>query len=320
MPNRSVICIGNFDGVHVGHRGIIEQAQQLAKRHGVPVRVLTFGPHPAAVLRPNNPPLALLDSTQKVTTLRHAGADEVVVIPTTPDLLALDPKRFIEQSVSQHAPVAVVEGSNFRFGKDRQGDIKTLQQLGEQFHFDVCVVPPVSVTLHDQWQAPVSSSLIRWLLSHGRVADAARCLGTGYTLTGPVVLGQGRGRTIGVPTLNLDPDTTKGRAIPANGVYAGFVQIDNNTDPRPAAISVGYQPTFGSQIRSIEAHILDFNADLYHHTVRVGFARWVRDQQRFPSPDHLREQIQRDIDQVRWHDRLHLPALDQAARCATGVG
>lgn len=311
MSQRSIITIGNFDGVHLGHREILKHARGLGDRHGVPVQVITFDPHPAAVLRPGSQPLALSNRTEKDEALKAAGGDEVVVLPATNDLLSLSADAFIERMVDQHSPIAVVEGVNFRFGKGRKGSVATLAQQGERLGFEVAVVEQVEVSLCDQTVVAASSSLVRWLLGYGRVADAARCLGGAYTLTGQVVAGDQRGRSIGVPTINLDAESLRGRVVPCEGVYGGSVQLTDGAI-YPAAISIGCQPTFGCDGRIVEAHLLGYAGDLYGQTVAVGFGRWLRDQQAFPGVDALRDQLARDVAQVsQWHGMGLLAATHQ---------
>jgi len=301
MATGCIMTIGNFDGVHLGHRAILNQAHRLGEQRGLPVRVLTFDPHPISVLQPGAEPPILSDLEKKMTMLRAVGAEEVVVLEPTADLLSLSPERFLQRVAAQHQPAAIVEGANFRFGKGRVGDIDVLRDAGRSLKFETHIVPQVEVSLWDQALVPVSSTWVRWLLAHGRVADAARCLGGCYTLTGSVVAGAKRGRTIGVPTAKLDQAAIKGRMVPGYGVYAGSVCCGEGAS-YPAAISVGPQPTFGCESCVIEAHLLGFEGDLYGRQIAIIFSRWLRDLQPFPSVEGLRGQIRRDINQTqRWH-------------------
>lgn len=296
----AIITIGNFDGVHAGHRAILSRATDAARGEGQRVMAVTFDPHPAAVLRPGTQPPRLMNVEQKCNALRHAGVGRVVVLPATPALLALTPEQFIQRLVKEYNPVAFVEGPDFRFGKERQGDNETLAKLGRAMGFDTHVVGRVLMPLHDQLLTPVSSSMIRWLLEQGRVADAARCLRQPYAIDGSVVHGERRGHTIGVPTANLDPAALTGRVLPCDGVYAGVAVLPDGSR-FASAISVGVKPTFGQASRTIEAHLLNFSGDLYGQTVTLQFHRWLRDQQPFPGLDALKKQIARDISQVvRW--------------------
>lgn len=302
MPEQTVIAIGNFDGMHVGHRRIVQRAAELARQAGAKTVAMTFYPSPASVLRPGLEPPRLMDRDQRMAALREAGAEEVVVLEPTPDVLGLTAEEFVAQVVERYRPVAWVEGEDFRFGHNRAGDARLLQELGGRTGFAVHVLEKVQVSLSDQFLAPVSSSLIRWLLARGRVADAARCLGQPFSISGKVIAGEKRGRAIGVPTANLDPASAQGRAMPADGVYSGRVTTHLGAD-YAAAISIGVKPTFGQHQRIIEAHLLGFQGDLYGQVIEIAFDRWVRDQQPFPNAGALKSQIARDIERTgRWQD------------------
>ena len=259
---------------------------------------MTFDPPPVAVLRPGTEPARLMETSAQIAALRDAGADEVIILEATRELLALTPEAFIRSVVDQYHPFAFVEGVDFRFGHNRVGGVDLLKTLGPDHGFETHVVHKVEVALNDQLLTPVSSSLIRWLLGHGRAGDAAKCLGRPYALAAPVIIGEKRGRTIGVPTVNLDPAPLRGRMIPADGVYSGAVTLPDGST-HPAAISVGVKPTFGQHQRTVEAHLLNFTGDLYGQTITVNFHHWLRDQQPFPTLDSLKAQITRDIGRVK---------------------
>ena len=218
----------------------------------------------------------------------------------------------------------MVEGPDFRFGRGRGGDMGTLAELGRRHGFDAVEVPRVEVPLHDGHVVPVSSSLVRWLVGRGRVADAALCLGRPFSLTATVVHGEQRGRTLGIPTANLDPDALAGFILPADGVYACVAEVEGEqrgtgaegqrgkvTDPQnqksslknqkshPAAVSIGTKPTFGTARLTVEAHLIGFTGDLYGQTLTLRFARWVRGQYAFRGVDALRARLHRDIAEVR---------------------
>lgn len=312
MIRKTVLTIGNFDGVHLGHRAIIERARTLADEQRASVRVLAFDPHPATVLRPDATPPRLMSVSRKEAALREAGADDVITLAPTRELLSLTPEAFVTQVVDEHHPVAVVEGTDFQFGKARAGDIHTLQTLGQAHGFAVHVVGSVAAAMHDQLLAPVRSSFVRWLIEHGRVADVAICLTQPLTLEASVVRGEQRGRTIDVPTANLDAAALQGYALPGDGVYAGYATLADRTR-HVAAISVGVKPTFGTRQRVVEAHLLDFAGELYGQPIALSFTRWLRDQQPFPSFDALRAQLHRDIAGVRdWHARGLLSTVQNA--------
>ena len=294
-----VLTIGNFDGVHLGHAAILDAASGAGGAGTASrVTVLTFEPHPVSVLRPAEQPPRLMTRLQKERGLKAAGADRVVVLEPRRDLLSMGPEDFVRWVADEYRPSVIVEGPDFRFGKHRAGDTRTLRALGRGAGFEVRVVDPVEVELSDQLVVPVSSSLVRWLIGRGRVADAALCLGHPYELCGVVGPGEGRGRAMGVPTLNLQGDGHPGCLVPADGVYAG-VGVLGDGSSHPAAISVGRRETFGGGPSVVEVHLLGYDGDLYGREVAVRFGRWVRDQQAFPTADMLRAQIGRDVRLIR---------------------
>ncbi len=319
MASGSVITIGNFDGVHLGHQAILVKARQIADRHGVVVKALTFHPHPASVLRPGTEPGVLMGLQEKTKALRAFGADEVVALEPTKRLLSLDPQAFIQEVSDQHHPVAIVEGVNFRFGKDRRGGVDTLSSLAEAMRFEAHVVPQLEQALGDCVCVPVSSTLVRDLLASGRVADAALCLGRSHTLSGPVVEGGKRGRSIGFPTVNLDPEAVAGRAAVGVGVYAGWARLKSGAS-HAAAISVGFQPTFETHKLMVEAYLLGFDGDLYGQTVTIGFSRWLRDQQPFPNADALAGQLKHDVAlTARWKSMGYLDPKPRAGAVSAKI-
>jgi len=294
---RSVVTLGNFDGVHRGHRALLRAARQEADANDAQVVAMTFDPHPATLLRPEAVPPRLLGRGRKVDRLKQCGADRVVVLEPTRDLLARAPEEFVAHLVERYHPVAMVEGPNFRFGHKAAGNIDTLRGLGGKLGFATRIVEPCRAGLTDQLEVPLSSTLVRQLIAHGRVADAAVALGQPFDLVATVIPGERRGRTIGVPTLNLDPQDLAGFVLPGMGVYAGHVTLPDGR-AFPAAISVGVKPTFGQRQLIIEAHLIGFDEDAYNQRVTVAFARWLRDQSPFPSVDALKAQLHRDIDRA----------------------
>ena len=306
----SIITIGNFDGVHRGHQAILDSARQLAEARQARVLALTFDPMPIAVLRPGEGPPHLGTIDQRIASLKQAGANDVLVINPTRDVLSQQAPDFIHGLIREHGAVGFVEGDDFRFGAKRAGNMSMLAQLGTEHGFAVESLPRVEVPLSDHSVAPISSSLVRWLVGRGRVEDAATCLGRPFELTGTIVKGDQRGRTIGIPTANLDPNSWSGLITPMDGVYAGSVQLDQDYTVLPAAISVGVKPTFGKDQLNIEAHLIDFTTEhpdaLYGTSATFRFARWVRDQYPFPGVEALTEQLNRDIDYCR-----NLHAQDQ---------
>jgi len=290
------ITIGNFDGVHVGHQALLARARVLAGSSGQVVAV-TFDPHPAMLLKPELAPPAVQTLQERRECLVKYGAFDVHVINTTKELLTMSAEQFMAWLREQIAFECIVEGPDFHFGKDRAGDINTLRAIGLKNNFTVDQVEPVEVALSDASSAVASSSLLRWLLQHGRVNDVAAVLGRAYQLTGVVQKGDQRGRTLGWPTANI---ATGARLIPSDGIYAGVATLPTGARKR-AAISIGTKPTFGVHARTVEAFVLDHKApvDDYGWTLTLEFSRWLRGQTRFDGVQALLEQMNIDAQRTR---------------------
>lgn len=297
MRRDAVVSIGVFDGVHQGHRAILRRGRAMADRLGCELLAVTFEPHPAAILRPDRAPPRLCQASHKTRLLLDAGADRVEVLDTASGLLHQPADRFARELADRLGVRGFVEGRDFRFGHGRTGNPAMLAQMGLERGFEVEVVDPVGAVLDDLTLVPVSSSLIRWLVGQGRVVDAARCLGRPFSLTAEVVSGERRGRTLGVPTANLDPRALHGLVQPRPGVYAATVAVGPEHDPsiHPAAVSVGTKPTFHHGPTVVEAHLIGFTGDLYGRPITVRFERWLRDQRPFPSIHALQDQLTRDL-------------------------
>jgi riboflavin kinase / FMN adenylyltransferase len=303
----SVLSIGTFDGVHLGHQSLIRRARAIAdRRPGTRVVALVFKPNPLEVLRPEQAPARLSTFDQRKHWILEAGADEVVRLEPTPAFLAETPEQFVRWSVRQFNPIAFVEGDDFHFGRARAGTNAVLAEFGRSMGFTVDVVPTRTVALTDHQFVPARSTIVRWLLSTGRARDAAIVLGRPYELCGTVVPGDRRGRTIGFPTANLDTPTM----IPADGVYAAAAHLPDGR-VIPAALSVGTKPTFGTHSRAVEAFLLQPNARTqtwspidglpeYGWPLRLELLAWVREQVRFDALPALLAQMERDCQ--RCHD------------------
>lgn len=295
QPGGTVLTIGNFDGVHRAHQRLIETARALTTPGCPTVTVLTFEPHPLSVVAPGREPPRLTTLAQKLDLLEHAGADVVVCARSEPTLLGMEPEDFVRDVVqARFAPRHIVEGGSFGFGKARRGDTDLLKTIAAEFDCRVHVVDEVTVTCDRGDRLVVSSSLIRRLLSEGDAARAALCLGRPYILSGRVVRGEARGRTLGFPTANIAPDE---QLIPADGVYAGTVLVEDQS--YRAGISIGRTPTFDGAQTRIEAHLLDFQGDLYDQRLSLTFEQRIRSQKKFASPDELIDQIRQDVEFVR---------------------
>jgi riboflavin kinase/FMN adenylyltransferase len=295
LPRRlqkPVVAIGNFDGVHRGHAHIFQQTRTLAHGIGGEAVVLTFEPHPAKVLAPQFAPPLITPLARKLELIAAAGMDAVVVEPFDRAFASRSAEQFAREVLAEGLGARhVVVGYDFTFGAKRSGNVDSLRAFGSELGFDLTVVAPVSVD-----GLVCSSTKVRELMMEGRVDGAALLLGRDAEVEGEVVRGAGRGRTIGVPTANVKPET---ELLPKNGVYAGWGEIAGGKR-WSAAINVGTNPTFVSgQTVSVEAHLLDCDEDLYGQRLRVGFRHRLRDEERFTSREALVAQIGKDIEQAR---------------------
>jgi len=307
MEKDWVLTIGNFDGVHLGHRDIIAAGLDAARtRNLTGLAVMTFDPHPAALLQPQRAPGMLTPPVLKERLLASLGVDCLIVLKDSLSLLNLSPADFVDRFLMNTvAPRVVVEGPDFNFGYGRSGTVETLRQLGAGRGFDVIVVPSREIELSNGRPRVCSSSLIRRLVSEGGVAAAAQVLGRRYMLIGRTHPGRGIGRRLGFPTANVDP---LDQVIPAEGVYAGFVLTGRTPEDvcggdglRPAAFSLGRAKTFlTDHPLLVEAHILEPDVeDLAETWLAMDFVERIRPQQRFETHDALREQIAKDCDLAR---------------------
>ena len=287
---RGCVAIGNFDGVHIGHVTMLRSLRQLASELNSRAIAVTFDPHPIAVLRPEFTPPVLTTIKERSALLRTHGADQVVVLPVSRDLLQMTAEQFFEDViVREFRAVGIVEGPNFHFGHDRLGDVALLQQLCASTDIRCRIVAS-----HDVDGFMISSSRIRELLCSRAMTAAVKLLGHPYRLTGIVRRGAGRGATLGFPTANLAEVAT---LLPAHGVYAGFTTLDGLKFP--AAVSIGPNPTFGEHREKIECHIIGYSGDLYDAELDVDLMAEVRPLQSFSSVDDLLRQIRADIEVCR---------------------
>jgi riboflavin kinase / FMN adenylyltransferase len=294
----SVVTIGKFDGVHRGHQRDVSIVRQAAADLGLPAVVVTFDPHPDEVVRPGSHPALLCTARRRLQLLAGLGVDAVCVIPFTLEFSRLGPDEFVRTVVVDRLHAArVVVGENFRFGHKAAGDVALLAELGEKYEFAVTGVP-----LLTENGITISSTGIRALLADGLVTAAAEQLGRPHRVEGVVVRGYERGRSLGFPTANLEPPAHT--AVPADGIYAGWLaSLDaagNETERWPAAISVGTNPTFGGQDRTVEAHALDRDdLDLYGVHVAVDFVARLRATVKFDSVEALVQQMYIDVGDAR---------------------
>ncbi len=295
VPSRTkggFVAVGNFDGVHRGHAELLHRLRTRADAAGVMSLALTFDPPPVAILRPDAAPAPLTSIERRLSLMKQAGASEVGVFKTGPWLLSLTAREFFDRVIlGQLAARGMVEGPTFGFGRDRGGDAQLLGTWCESAGLEFEVVPPTEVD-----GRIVSSTRIRQALAEGAVEEAAKLLGHSHKIRGLITHGAGRGAGIGIPTANLDHIDT---VIPADGVYAAIVSVDGDPILKAAACNIGPNPTFGEQIRKVEAHLLDFDGDLYGQTIELEFLQRLRTTRKFAGLDDLLGQIERDIAQTR---------------------
>lgn len=294
---RSVITIGAYDGVHLGHQAVIGQVRRLAAELDARSAVVTFDRHPASVVRPESAPRLLTDPDQRLELLAATGIDATVVVPFDEQQSQEDPESFVERVLVGALGVrSIVVGDDFHFGRGRQGNVATLHRLGE--HFDYEVVPLELLARPDGVDEPVSSTAIRRALAGGNVGLAGRLLGRPFEARGPVVTGDQRGRLLGFPTANVEVPNQI--CLPADGVYAGwYLRADGAT--HACAINLGRRPTFYEHADSslLEAHLLDFDGDLYGEPARVRFEHFLRSERKFDGIDALVAQLKHDVEHAR---------------------
>ncbi len=302
IPRALALSVGNFDGVHLGHQQILAASRDIVESRDLPgLAVMAFEPHPFAVLHPESFPGLLTPLPLKSHLLEQNGADYLIILKDSYELLNLSPADFIDRFLMKNiSPSVIVEGVNFNFGYGRSGNIDTLKDLSAQFGFELVVVPPRQIELTAGRPTMLSSSLIRELLASGRVEDSAKALGRFYRLIGAVVPGRGKGAHLGFPTANIEPES---QIIPAEGVYAGFVEIADThdavcrlDDKIPAIFSIGRAKTFVTEQHLLtEAHILTEKVPgLLGKWLAMDFVAKIRNQQRFENEQALSTQIAKD--------------------------
>ncbi len=303
---RCVLTIGVFDGVHRGHTELIGQAVKSGRARGVPTVVMTFDPHPMEVVFPGSHPAMLTTLTRRAELIEELGVDVFLVMPFTADFMKLTPERYVHELLVERLHVVeVVVGENFTFGKKAAGNVEMLRQAGERFGFAVTAMSLVSEQTDGQ-RVTYSSTYIRSCVDAGDVVAAAEALGRPHRVEGVVVRGDGRGRGLGFPTANVAPPMYS--AIPADGVYAAWFTVLGHGpvtgtvvpgERYQAAVSVGTNPTFSGRTRTVEAFVLDTEADLYGQHVALDFVARIRGQEKFDSVDDLIAAMRRDTEQAR---------------------
>ena len=282
-----VVTVGTFDGVHRGHWAVLEEIARRAAASGGRSVLVTFEPHPLAIVNPEAAPRLLTLADEKRAVLAESAVDHVAFVPFTHALSLYSPVQFVRDVLEKRFALGeLVIGYDHGFGRGRSGDVELLRSLAQEDGFRVDVVPAVMMD-----GRPVSSTLIRRAVAGGDLETARRGLGRWYSATAPVVRGAGRGRGIGVPTVNLAPLPTN-KLLPPDGVYAARVDVEG--ERRGAMLNLGPRPTFGDATRTLEAHLFDFAGDLVGRTITVEFLRRLRDTVRFSSAEALKAQLARD--------------------------
>jgi riboflavin kinase / FMN adenylyltransferase len=286
----SVVTIGSFDGVHIGHRHLLERVRAAAARRAMTAVAVTFDPHPRCVVDPDGCPPLLSSLEDRVAMLGRCGAERVLVIPFTRELSTWSADRFAATLTESLGMRGLIVGPGFALGRGREGNLEFLGRLGARRGFGVTTVAPST-----RGGRPVSSGRIRAALAGGSFSEAISMLGHPYMLEGVIERGEGRGAGLGVPTANVGVDAS--RCVPGAGVYAGW--LDSGDGWRPAATGIGTRPTFGGGSVTVEAHVLDFDGDLYGRTARLALTRRLRPERAFTSIGALQVAMARDIERTR---------------------
>ena len=293
LPRGGVGTIGNFDGVHLGHRKILESVVARARAVGRPSFAITFEPHPMAVLRPDQAPRRIQTLRQKEEAIEAIGVETLLVVPFTRDLSLMEPEDFVRALLRDRLGASeILVGAHFAFGRGKRGDIALLARLGAECGFAASAVEEVVVD-----GAPVSSTRIRRALERGAIGESNAMLGREYELDGLVARGDRLGHQIGVPTINLEPEN---ELSPADGVYVTEIEIRSFGRRFPSVSNIGRRPTlYEDYATTIETFVLDFSADVYGERVRLFFLERLREERKFPSMMDLKAQIQNDVAATR---------------------
>lgn len=286
----SLVTIGVFDGVHLGHKHLIFKLKELAGQQSLCTIALTFHTHPQEVLTPNSQPPFLTDAQEKAALLKKEGVSGVIVLTFTPELSQLSARQFIDLLRTKLCMKGLVVGPDFALGRNGEGDIPTLKKMGRELGFSVTVIPPVKIR-----GETISSTVIRKAMADGDMEKVQRLMGRPFSLRGKVIHGYGRGAGLGFPTVNLS--LVPGQAMPPDGVYATFAQTQDRV--YHSVTNIGKNPTFGNRERTVESYLLDFRIDLYEQEVKINFIQKLRDEIKFSGPDELTMQIFKDIKEAR---------------------
>ena len=290
-PDRdTLLTIGVFDGVHLGHRYLISRLKELAKQQGLLSGVVTFHQHPQEVLLPQTKLPFLTNLAQRTNLLKNEGVDAIITLSFTRELAQLSPRQFLGLLEKYLRMRGMVIGPDFALGQDREGNTETLRRLGQEMGFSVTVVPPIIID-----GEVVSSTAIRNALAQGNMKRVQNLVGRPFSLHGRVIPGARRGVTLGFPTANLDIDPEQ--ALPAEGVYVSWAHIDDQT--YPSMTNIGQRPTFGGNERVVEVYLLDYHSDLYGRELTIDIIERLRSEKKFDTPEGLKKQIAEDVERGR---------------------
>jgi len=304
-PRGSVLSIGNFDGVHVGHQAVLRHVVDRASILGTAAAAMTLDPHPVKLLRPRQAPRLLSTLSQRLELIARTGIEVVMVVPFTHRLARMQAVDFVRDIIVERLGVREVYiGANFRFGADRGGDVDLLVEMGRELGFVAAGAPTVEID-----GAVVSSSRVRRTVAEGRVEEAELLLGRAVWLDGVVLEGRKLGRKLGFPTLNVECDN---ELHPGRGVYVTAAHIPSFDRVFPSVTNIGVRPTvYEDSATTIESHLLDFSADVYRERVRLFFLRRIREEKNFSSATELMAQISRDVESTRsWYSENPLESLN----------
>jgi len=285
----TLLTIGVFDGVHAGHRYLLEKFQQRAAEKNLLSGVVTFNPHPQSVLHPHNQLPWLSSLEDRIRAFQELGINTVAVLTFTPKVAQLSAREFLSLVKKQLRMRGIMVGPDFALGRGGEGNINLLRSLGREMEFSVEVIPPFRIN-----GEVVSSTLIRQALAQGDMRKVERLMGRYFYLGSKVITSDKRGRVLGFPTANLDIKPQQ--ALPGNGIYATIAQVDGKQFP--SATNIGIRPTFGEGEKTVETHLLNYKGDLYDKDMRLEFVQKLRDEQRFPSSEELKAQIEKDVREV----------------------
>ncbi len=290
FERNTVITFGVFDGIHIGHQTVVDKLLKRASQHQLMSVLIGFYPHPLAFLAPERCPPLLTPLSKRVEILQQFDIDKIIMLSFDAQIAAMSPEHFVEHVLLEKCRARhVVVGYACQFGKDRAGNAEKLVELTKIYPFEVTIVPPTEID-----GAPIHSTRIREALTHGDLQRASQLLGRYYSLIGNVIPGDGRGRQIGFPTANID---THGQVCPPNGVYAIRAQLEGQR--LNGVLNIGVRPTFEGTTVQIECHFFNFHETIYGKSIEIFFIEKIRDEQKFPNPEALIQQIQRDVNTAK---------------------